>query len=101
LIPLYVCVGAGCLGALFYSLRLATRNPDVQWNRTGEISNEEFRTKQYKLIPLYVCVGAGCLGALFYSLRLATRNPDVQWNRTGEISNEEFRTKQYKVHNMS
>uniref|UniRef100_J3JU62 NADH dehydrogenase [ubiquinone] 1 alpha subcomplex subunit 4 n=1 Tax=Dendroctonus ponderosae TaxID=77166 RepID=J3JU62_DENPD len=47
-IPLYVCVGAGCLGALFYSLRLATRNPDVQWNRTGEISNEEFRTKQYK-----------------------------------------------------
>ncbi|XP_066248594.1 cytochrome c oxidase subunit NDUFA4 [Euwallacea similis] len=48
LIPLYVCVGAGCIGATFYTLRLATRNPDVQWNRTGEISNEEFRGKQYK-----------------------------------------------------
>ncbi|KAF7270332.1 NADH dehydrogenase (ubiquinone) MLRQ subunit [Rhynchophorus ferrugineus] len=48
LIPLYVCVGAGCLGAAFYSARLATRNPDVQWNRTGVVSNEEYRTKQYK-----------------------------------------------------
>lgn len=50
LIPLYICVGAGCTGAVFYTLRLATRNPDVQWNRSsGEISNEEFRKKQYKV----------------------------------------------------
>ncbi|KAJ8956772.1 hypothetical protein NQ314_006647 [Rhamnusium bicolor] len=48
LIPLYVCVALGCGGAIFYTARLAFRNPDVQWNRTGEISNEEFRTKQYK-----------------------------------------------------
>jgi len=48
LIPLYVCTATGCFGALWYTLRLATRNPDVQWNRTGVISNEEFRTKQYK-----------------------------------------------------
>ncbi|XP_065171112.1 cytochrome c oxidase subunit NDUFA4 [Atheta coriaria] len=49
LIPLYVCTGLGCFGALFYTLRLATRNPDVQWNRTGQISNEEYaNNKQYK-----------------------------------------------------
>ncbi|KAJ3654511.1 hypothetical protein Zmor_014455 [Zophobas morio] len=48
LIPLYVCVGLGCVGAIGYTLRLALRNPDVQWNRSGDISNEEFRAKQYK-----------------------------------------------------
>ncbi|XP_045475270.1 cytochrome c oxidase subunit NDUFA4 [Harmonia axyridis] len=48
LIPLYICVGAGCFGAAFYTLRLALRNPDVQWINRGEISNEEFRAKQYK-----------------------------------------------------
>ncbi|XP_019881983.1 cytochrome c oxidase subunit NDUFA4 [Aethina tumida] len=48
LIPLYFCVGLGCLGAGFYTFRLAVRNPDVQWDRRGDISNEEFRAKQYK-----------------------------------------------------
>ncbi|XP_030767251.1 cytochrome c oxidase subunit NDUFA4 [Sitophilus oryzae] len=48
LIPLYVCVGLGCGGALLYTARLALRNPDVQWNRTGEVSNEQYRAKQYK-----------------------------------------------------
>lgn len=49
LIPLYVCVGAACVGAVFYTLRLATRNPDVGWRRVpGEIPNEEYRNKQYK-----------------------------------------------------
>ncbi|KAG5898589.1 hypothetical protein JTB14_016600 [Gonioctena quinquepunctata] len=49
LIPLYFCTALGCLGAGFYTLRLATRNPDVQWSRaSGQISNEEFREKQYK-----------------------------------------------------
>lgn len=54
LIPLYVCVGAGCIGAVLYTLRLAVRNPDVQWNRTGEISNEEFRDKQYKVYKFFL-----------------------------------------------
>lgn len=49
LIPLYVCVGLGGLGAAFYTARLATRNPDVQWNRTGVVSNEDYRSKQYKV----------------------------------------------------
>ncbi|CAH1112957.1 unnamed protein product [Psylliodes chrysocephalus] len=48
LIPLYFCVALGCAGAAFYTARLAFRNPDVQWNRSGDISNEEFRQKQYK-----------------------------------------------------
>ncbi|XP_050316280.1 cytochrome c oxidase subunit NDUFA4 [Anthonomus grandis grandis] len=48
LIPLFVCLGAGMIGAALYTIRLAVRNPDVQWQRTGEISNEEFRSKQYK-----------------------------------------------------
>lgn len=50
LIPLYVCVGIGCIGAVGYTARLALRNPDVSWNRKpGEISNEEYRDKQYKV----------------------------------------------------
>ncbi|XP_060524651.1 cytochrome c oxidase subunit NDUFA4 [Cylas formicarius] len=48
LIPLYVCVGVGLGWAGFYILRLATRNPDVQWRRSDNISNEEYRNKQYK-----------------------------------------------------
>ncbi|XP_022919678.1 cytochrome c oxidase subunit NDUFA4 [Onthophagus taurus] len=49
LIPLYFCVGLGCAGAVFYTARLALRNPDVAWSRTpGQISNEEYRDKQYK-----------------------------------------------------
>lgn len=50
LIPLYFCVGLGCAGAVFYTLRLAFRNPDVAWSRKpGEISNEEYAAKQYKV----------------------------------------------------
>ncbi|GJQ82056.1 hypothetical protein Trydic_g6929 [Trypoxylus dichotomus] len=49
LIPLYVCVGIGCVAAVGYTARLALRNPDVAWNRSsGQISNEEYRDKQYK-----------------------------------------------------
>ncbi|XP_017785716.1 PREDICTED: cytochrome c oxidase subunit NDUFA4 [Nicrophorus vespilloides] len=49
LIPLYVCVGLGCVGAVFYTARLALANPDVAWNRKeGEISNEHYSNKQYK-----------------------------------------------------
>uniref|UniRef100_A0A336N6T2 CSON007821 protein n=1 Tax=Culicoides sonorensis TaxID=179676 RepID=A0A336N6T2_CULSO len=49
LIPLYVCVGAGCLMSALYVLRLATRNPDVTWSRKNNPEpNEEYRNKQYK-----------------------------------------------------
>ncbi|XP_055908504.1 cytochrome c oxidase subunit NDUFA4 [Eupeodes corollae] len=49
LLPLYFCVGVGALGATFYIFRLATRNPDVTWNRSSNPEPwEEYRTKQYK-----------------------------------------------------
>ncbi|CAB3226808.1 unnamed protein product [Arctia plantaginis] len=49
LIPLYVCVGVGCAGAMFYLGRLATRNPDVTWNRkTNPEPWQEYKDKQYK-----------------------------------------------------
>nr|ABG81968.1 putative mitochondrial NADH dehydrogenase (ubiquinone) 1 alpha subcomplex [Diaphorina citri] len=50
LIPLFVAVGAGALGATFYTLRLATRNPDVTWfKHSNPYPWEEFRDgKQYK-----------------------------------------------------
>lgn len=37
-------------GALYYTLRLATRNPDVSWRR-GENPEpwQEYRNKQYKV----------------------------------------------------
>lgn len=50
LIPLYVCVGIGCAGAVFYLGRLATRNPDVSWNKKSNPEPwEEYRAKQYKV----------------------------------------------------
>ncbi|XP_018334674.1 cytochrome c oxidase subunit NDUFA4 [Agrilus planipennis] len=49
LIPLYACVGVGCAGAVFYTLRLALRNPDVGWvNKSERLSNEAYAAKQYK-----------------------------------------------------
>ncbi|CAF4818745.1 cytochrome c oxidase subunit NDUFA4 [Pieris napi] len=49
LIPLFVCVGLGCGASMFYILRLATRNPDVSWNkRTNPEPWEEYRNRQYK-----------------------------------------------------
>jgi hypothetical protein len=43
------------LGAGFYILRLATRDPDVSWNRKKNPEPwEEYRNKQYKVnIPLH------------------------------------------------
>ncbi|CAH2267986.1 jg8428 [Pararge aegeria aegeria] len=50
LIPLYVCVGLGCGASLFYIIRLATRSPDVSWNkRTNPEPWQEYRNKQYKV----------------------------------------------------
>ncbi|XP_045768058.1 cytochrome c oxidase subunit NDUFA4 [Maniola jurtina] len=49
LIPLYVCVGLGCGGSMFYLLRLATRSPDVSWNKNSNPEPwQEYRDKQYK-----------------------------------------------------
>lgn len=50
LIPLYVCTGVGALGAAYYILRLATRNPDVTWSRAQNPEpNQAYRNKQYKV----------------------------------------------------
>ncbi|XP_041989159.1 cytochrome c oxidase subunit NDUFA4 [Aricia agestis] len=49
LIPLFVCVGLGCCASGFYLLRLATRSPDVSWNRKSNPEPwQEYRNKQYK-----------------------------------------------------
>lgn len=54
--PLYVCVGIGCAGAVFYTLRLALRNPDVQWNKNKGLSNEDYKDKQYKVLHEIVSI---------------------------------------------
>ncbi|RZF41000.1 hypothetical protein LSTR_LSTR006303 [Laodelphax striatellus] len=48
LIPLYVCVAVGAAGATFYTLRLATRNPDVSWTKKNDEPWNEYSNKQYK-----------------------------------------------------
>ncbi|XP_026474351.1 cytochrome c oxidase subunit NDUFA4-like [Ctenocephalides felis] len=49
LIPLYFFTGLGAFGAAFYVFRLATKNPDVTWNRkTNPEPWEAYRNKQYK-----------------------------------------------------
>merc|ERR1712154_170088 len=52
LIPLFACVGGGCLWAGYYTLRLAIRNPDVQWfGKNGDLPNVKREwTKQYKFL---------------------------------------------------
>lgn len=62
LIPLYVCTAVGMFGALYYMTRLATRNPDVTWNRqTNPEPWQEYRTKQYKVTVYSKCVLSGNL----------------------------------------
>ncbi|KAG5672783.1 hypothetical protein PVAND_002877 [Polypedilum vanderplanki] len=49
LIPLYACIVAGCVGAGYYVLRLATRSPEVTWSHHSNPEPwEAYRTKQYK-----------------------------------------------------
>lgn len=48
LIPLHICLGAGVVLATAYTLRLALKNPDVQWNKKKD-PNEAYREKQYKV----------------------------------------------------
>jgi len=51
LIPLFACVGAGCVWSAYYIGRLCTRNPDVQWFGKGNgvtLSNSKYYGYQYK-----------------------------------------------------
>ncbi|XP_072756681.1 cytochrome c oxidase subunit NDUFA4 [Anoplolepis gracilipes] len=49
LIPLYFCIGLGGLGAFYYTLRLALRNPDVSWTNKKEAEPwNYYKDKQYK-----------------------------------------------------
>ncbi|XP_014468489.1 PREDICTED: cytochrome c oxidase subunit NDUFA4 [Dinoponera quadriceps] len=51
LLPLYACIGAGGLLALWYTLRLAIRSPDVSWLNKKEAEPwNYYKDKQYKLL---------------------------------------------------
>ncbi|XP_032681255.1 cytochrome c oxidase subunit NDUFA4 [Odontomachus brunneus] len=51
LIPLYVCIACGGALAAFYTLRLATRSPDVSWFNKKEAEPwNDYSTKQYKFL---------------------------------------------------
>ena len=51
LIPLFVALGAGVLGAGYYTLRLAVRNPDLTWDRKKNPEPwQEYAEKQYKVL---------------------------------------------------
>ncbi|XP_078080582.1 cytochrome c oxidase subunit NDUFA4-like [Mustelus asterias] len=54
LIPLFVFIGTGSLGASMYLLRLALRNPDVSWDRKGnpEPWNKIEPNQQYKFFAV-------------------------------------------------
>ncbi|MPC52076.1 Cytochrome c oxidase subunit NDUFA4 [Portunus trituberculatus] len=55
LIPLYVCLGAGVAMSFFYTVRLATRNPDVTWRHVANPEpQKEWSDKQYKYAFLLV-----------------------------------------------
>lgn len=49
LIPLFVSLGVGVAMATFYTLRLATQNPDVTWDRKNNPEPwQKYAEKQYK-----------------------------------------------------
>ncbi|XP_051894584.1 cytochrome c oxidase subunit NDUFA4L [Pristis pectinata] len=54
LIPLFVFIGSGSIGASLYLLRLALRNPDVCWNHKSnpEPWNKIAPTDQYKFFSV-------------------------------------------------
>ena len=55
LIPLFVALGLGVGGAAYYTMRLATRCPDVTWNRTTNPEPwQEYANKQYKVIDQFL-----------------------------------------------
>jgi len=49
LIPLFVSLGIGVAFSTYYVLRLATRNPDITWNRKSNPEPwQHYADKQYK-----------------------------------------------------
>jgi len=49
LLPLYFCIGLGGAGAFLYTLRLATRHPEVAWLNKKEAEPwDRYKDKQYK-----------------------------------------------------
>ncbi|XP_072927806.1 cytochrome c oxidase subunit NDUFA4L [Hemitrygon akajei] len=54
LIPLFVIIGSGSLGAGGYLMRIAFRNPDVSWNRKSnpEPWNKIAPNEQYKFFAV-------------------------------------------------
>lgn len=54
LIPLFVCLGVGMVGAGFYLTRLAMRSPEVTWHpKKNQEPWEEYKDKTYK-VCLYI-----------------------------------------------
>lgn len=59
LLPLYFCIVLGGTGAFLYTLRLATRNPDVSWlNKKESQSNDYYKDKQYKVPTVTLCLSS-------------------------------------------
>jgi len=57
LLPLYFCIGLGGCGAFLYTLRLATRSPDVSWLNKKEAEPwNDYKDKQYKVYNVTVAL---------------------------------------------
>lgn len=68
LFPLYLCIAAGGAGALFYTLRLALRNPDVSWINKKEAEPwNYYKDKHYKVTRVIILI---CLDCSNYDLKL-------------------------------
>jgi len=68
LFPLYLCIAAGGVGALFYTLRLALRNPDVSWVNKKEAEPwNYYKDKHYKVTRVIILI---CLDCSNYDLKL-------------------------------
>ncbi|XP_034234429.1 cytochrome c oxidase subunit NDUFA4 [Thrips palmi] len=51
LIPVWLCIGVGAIISVGYTLRLATKNPDVTWNRHSNPEPwQEYEKKNYKIV---------------------------------------------------
>ncbi|BES96106.1 unnamed protein product [Nesidiocoris tenuis] len=49
LMPLFACVGVGCVGCAYFCWRLAAKSPEVAWNKKGDQSPwNEYADKQFK-----------------------------------------------------
>merc|ERR1712126_171192 len=49
LIPLFACLGAGCLWCAVFTFRSAAKHPDVTWNKWTHADGwEDYRKKNFK-----------------------------------------------------